>query len=114
MKVTAFLFGAVLAVVSVNATAIPEADPNRFAPTHHLCWEIGSPCSKLKRAADAVSLAISAREASAEADNSHFCYRSDQPCSKARRDALALAEAIADAYAIAMPDPEPKREYPHP
>ena len=109
MKVISILFGALLAVASVEAAATPEAEPDATT-THHFCYRPGQPCSKLKRAAEAVSEAMAAPEASADAYH-HFCYRPGQPCSKAKRDALALAEAVADAYAAAMPAPGLKSQY---
>ena len=103
MKVSSLLFGALLAVASVEAAAIPVADAS---PSSLLdfCNRSAQPCSKLKRAAEALA------EADPEADPARFhhhpCYRNGQPCIKAKRDALALAAAVADAMAEAEAEPE--------
>ena len=105
MKVTSIIYTALLAVASVDAAA--SAAPNAEA-IHHFCYRPGQPCSKMKRAAEAVAEAIAAPhpDAEAEAARNRWCYRPGQPCSKAKRDALAYAEAVAEAYASADAEPE--------
>ena len=90
MKVTNTIFTILLAVASIERTAV--ADPGR-PDWHGECYRAGEPCSKLKRAADA------AAEATADGQN----------CDELRikRDALALAEATAEAYAAADPEARP-------
>ena len=93
-----------MAVTSIEAAATPIADASPSALLE-FCNRSAQPCSKLKRAAEAI----------AEADpklgfHRHPCYRNGQPCIKAKRDALALAAAVADAMAEAEPEPEPEPE----
>ena len=99
------MFMALLAVVSADAFAAPTAAEDVDA-IHHFCYRPGEPCTKLKRAADAVADALPAPVPEADAAIHRFCYRPGQPCSKAKRDALALAEAVADAHAMALPAPD--------
>ena len=109
MKVTTVLITAIVAAVSVNAAAAPKpvAEAEARHHRHHFCYRPGEPCSKLKRAAEAVADALAAPLPGPEADARHrFCYRPGEPCSKAKRDALALAEAVAEAHAAANPSPE--------
>lgn len=106
MKITSILLSAILAAASVDAAATAESDPSPEA-VHQFCYRIGEPCSKLKRAAEALAIVNAEPAADAEADAvSHYCNRSGGPCAKARRDALALAEAVADAHASALPAPD--------
>lgn len=112
MKVTSILCTAVLAVASVDAVAAPAAQPDA-RQVHHFCYRPGEPCSKLKRAAEAIAEAIAEPNALPEAEARqvhHFCYRPGEPCSKAKRDALALAEAVAEAHAAANAEPEPGKQ----
>lgn len=92
MKVTNIILTTLLAVTSIECTAV--ADPEHKDPSWHgECYRAGEPCSKLKRAADA------AAEATADG----------QSCDDVsiKRDALALAEATAKAYAAADPEARP-------
>ena len=92
MKVTNIIFTILLAIASIEGTAV--ADLEHKGPSWHgECYRAGEPCSKLKRAADA------AAEATADGQN----------CDDLRfkRDALALAEATAEAYAAADPEARP-------
>ena len=106
MKVTSIIYAALLAVASVQAAAAPGPAPDAEAISQ-FCNRDGEPCSKMKRAAEAVAEALAAPlpDASAEAFH-HFCYRPGEPCAKAKRDALALAEAVAEAHASANPAPD--------
>lgn len=108
MKLTSALCVAVLAF-TVNSAAIAEPVPEP------ICWRIGQPCGKVKRAAEAVAEAFAEpaaepicwrigqpcgkakREADAEAAAAAICWRIGQPCGKAKRAAMALAAAVAEA-----------------
>ena len=109
MKVTSILFTALVAVASVEAVATPNEVLDAEAIQDY-CFNSGEPCSKMKRAAEAVAEAVAgpvaAPEADADARRHVWCWRPGQPCSKAKRDALALAEAFAEAHAEANPSPE--------
>ena len=100
MKVTSLVFTSIVAIGSVNAAAAPN--PVAMAEAGHVfCYRPGEPCSKMKRAAEAIAEAV----ADAEPEARHvWCYRPGEPCSKAKRDALALAEAVAEAHAVADPE----------
>lgn len=66
------------------------------------CHRPGQGCSKVKRAAEAISEALAVPEPDVEAENeleARWCYRPGQGCSKAKRAADALAKAAADAVA---------------
>ena len=93
MKLVTLAFAAILAVVA--AKAAPQ-------PGYHFCYRPGEPCTKLKRAADAVAEALA--HPGMEARTNHFCYRPGEPCTKAKREALAMAEAVAEAHAMAFPE----------
>ena len=105
MRISPLIFTALLAVASGEALAAPNAAPDADA-INHFCYRPGEPCTKLKRAADAVADALAAPAPAADARVHHFCYRPGEACSKAKRDALALAEAVADAHAMALPAPD--------
>ena len=106
MKITSILYATLVAVASVDALAAPAPIPDAEA-VHHFCYRIGEPCSKLKRAAEAIAEANADPVADPAADAKHpFCYRIGEPCSKAKRTALSLAEAIAEAHAAALPAPD--------
>ena len=110
MKFNSVLFAAILAVSSVQATAMPEPEANAV-PFRRFCHLPGQVCSKVKRAADAAADALAMPEPEADADANpwfrRFCHRPGQVCSKAKRAADALADAIADANAEADAQPEP-------
>lgn len=113
MKITLCLVTAMVAVASVDAAAAPVAQPNA-REVHRFCYRPGEPCSKMKRAAEAIAAAIAEPNADPEAEAREvhrFCYRPGEPCSKAKRDALALAEAFAEANAAANPEPEPGKTH---
>jgi hypothetical protein len=88
MNLTAVLCTAILAI-SVCASAV--ADP--------FCFNVGEPCSKVKRAAEAVAEAFAEPKAAPEADANAeaFCHIIGEPCFKAKRAADALAAAVAES-----------------
>ena len=98
MKYTTIIFTTLLAVASVEATAVADPAPNRHA-WNGMCYRAGEYCAKLKRAADAAAEVIAGPQS---------CDLScGETCSKAKRDALALAEATAEAFAAAAPETHP-------
>ena len=106
MKATSIIYATLLAFASVDALATPAAIPDAEA-VHNFCYRVGEPCSKLKRAAEAIAEANADPVANPFAEAGHpFCYRVGEPCSKAKRDALAMAEAVAEAHAAALPAPD--------
>ena len=159
MKLSTILYSTTLAAASVQAVAIaaPIADPEagKFlvysweiideetanhvpAPGRHFCYMPGQPCSKLKRAAEAIAelfaeptAEVSKRGMTAEGEQfmkdgfqvgqavhdkpipgHHFCYLPGEPCTAAKRSALALAEAVAEAEATANPTAKHSCLYP--
>jgi hypothetical protein len=88
MKFTAAICTFILAT---SVSAVTVADP--------FCYYIGEPCSKVKRAAEAVAEAFAEPNAATEADANAeaFCHFIGEPCSKAKRAADALAAAVAEA-----------------
>lgn len=113
MKVNSILFAAILAVSSVQASAMPEPEADAAA-FRRFCHRPGQVCSKVKRAADAAADALAEPEPEAEAEADpwfrRFCHRPGQSCSKAKRAADALADAIADANAEADASPDAQPE----
>jgi hypothetical protein len=112
MKVLAIVSATLLAVASANSAAAPGPVPNAAA-IDHFCRRPGQGCYKLKRAADGAAAALAVPEPAPGADASaidHFCRRPGQGCYKAKRNAEALAAAIAEAYAVAEPEPEPGKQ----
>ena len=91
MKVTAILFAAVLAVASVNAVALPEAEAE--PRLQRWCYRPGMPCWKAKRAAEAVAEPEPAAEA--EPRLQRWCYRPGMPCWKAKRGLQDLHEELS-------------------
>ncbi|KAK8218426.1 hypothetical protein IWZ01DRAFT_563769 [Phyllosticta capitalensis] len=80
-----------------EADAAAVADPAKKRKGLHFCYFPGEPCSKVKRAAEAVTEALALPEPEAEATKTkglHFCYFPGEPCSKAKRAADALADAV--------------------
>ena len=93
MKITAIVFAAVVAVASVNAAAVPEAEP--VANFHRWCYRPGQPCWKVKRSAEAIAEAVAEPTAEAEAKFHRWCYRPGQPCWKAKRGLEDLNEELS-------------------
>src|SRR5450432_2120315 len=131
MKLTLALCAIILAT-SASAAAIAQPDPigkqrhshhhilvhivanmKRTADAEAFCHRVGEPCSKVKRAAEAVADAFAEPKAEpfchrvgepcskvkreAEANAEAFCHRVGEPCSKAKRAADALVAAVAEA-----------------
>ena len=113
MRLTSILYTAMLAVASVDASAASEAQPDA-TDLNHFCHRSGQPCSKLKRAAEAVAEALADPIASPKArpHQSHqsWCSVGGEMCAKAKRDALALAEAVAEAQVAAAAESEPGKK----
>lgn len=98
-------------LASAVVTAHPAPQPANSVP---FCQLPGQKCDKLKRAATAAAdvLAQVARDDnSTQSANSYYCNLPGNPCHTAKRSAEALAEAVAEAYAMADPNPNPG-EYP--
>ena len=98
MKFTNVIFTTLLAVASIECTAIADPEP-KHRSWHGECYRAGETCSKLKRAADV------AAEATVDGQ---LCGEScGDDCLKMKRDALALAEATAEVFAAADPEARP-------
>jgi len=105
------------AVAEAYAAAAPtaEADPARKSRKHplpvsstfaysfatatvsHWCYRPGEPCSKTKRAAEALAAAIAEPNAQPDAEADpvhHFCYRPGEPCSKHKRALEQLSRKV--------------------
>ena len=67
MKVTTILYAAILACASVDAAAAPAAQPSADE-VHAWCYRPGEPCTKMKRAAEAVAEAFAEAHAAANAE----------------------------------------------
>lgn len=80
-----------------HGKSIQYCKANRSAEP--FCHRVGEPCSKVKRAAEAVAEAFAEPKAAAnpDANAEAFCHRVGEPCSKAKRAADALAAAVAEA-----------------
>ena len=102
MKFTSAIFIGLVAIAYAEAVAHPEPVPDAEAVSQ-FCNRSDQPCSKMKRAAEAVADALAepapVPEAEAEAARHVWCWRPGQPCNKAKRDALAIANAFAEAAA---------------
>lgn len=92
MKLTLTICAVILAAAA-NAAAIAQPEADAF------CHRVGEPCSKVKRAAEALAEAFAQpkADASPDANAEAFCHRVGEPCSKAKRAADALAAAVAEA-----------------
>lgn len=102
MRFTSVIFIGFVAIAYAEAIAYPEPAPDAKAVSQ-FCNRSDQPCSKMKRAAEAVADALAepapVPEAEAEAARHVWCWRPGQPCNKAKRDALAIANAFAEAAA---------------
>ena len=88
--------------------ASPDAETVR-----HFCSRSGQPCSKLKRAANAVAEAMALPDAPPGPEDvnetaKRSCYGSGQPCALARRSALALAQGFSSVESFPVYKRDPK------